>query len=97
MKMKADTYPVLLHQVSSQLEQNRRGDVRSRIVPCDPPGIGAKKFQESSRRKQPVTTYIAGSVALEGAVVDLQNCTTVGKNSSALEVACPPPGITAKI
>ena len=38
MQMKADTYPILLHQVSSQLEQNRRGDVRSRIVPCDPPG-----------------------------------------------------------
>jgi hypothetical protein len=65
-------------------------------VACGPPGIGAKKFQESSRRKQPVTTYIASSVALEYRVVDL-HIGTIGINSTALEVACPTPGIGAKI
>jgi hypothetical protein len=36
-------------------------------------------------------TYIAGSVTLEGAVMDL--CIgTSGRNSTALEIACGPPG-----
>jgi hypothetical protein len=38
-----------------------------------------------------------GSVALEYAVVDLHNGTSLSMNSSALEVACGPPGIKAKI
>ena len=36
------------------------------------------------------STYIDGSVALEGAVVDL-HIGTAGMNSAALEVACGPP------
>jgi hypothetical protein len=64
-------------------------------VACGPPGIGAKKFQEISRRKQLVTTYTGGTVALECGVVDL-HIRTIGKNSTALEVACPPE-IGAKI
>jgi hypothetical protein len=39
--------------------------------------------------------YIGGSVALEGAAMDLYNG-IIGKNSSTLEVACGPPGIGAK-
>jgi hypothetical protein len=48
------------------------------------------------------TTYMPGliisAVALECAVVDLDICTTISAvaNSSALEVACPPPGIGEK-
>jgi hypothetical protein len=41
-------------------------------------------------------TYPAGSVTLEGAVIDLYIGTPYGINSSALEVACGPPGIGAK-
>jgi hypothetical protein len=40
--------------------------------------------------------YIVSAVALERAGVDLDIC-TIRMNSSALEVACPPPGIRAKI
>jgi hypothetical protein len=59
-----------------------------------PPGIGAKKVQEiyESRFR---TTYIISDVALERAGVDL-NSALISINSSALEVACPPPGIGAK-
>jgi hypothetical protein len=42
-----------------------------------------------------VTTYYGGSVALKCAVMDL-HIGIIGLNSSALEVACPPPGIGAK-
>jgi hypothetical protein len=53
----------------------------------------ARNFLENSFG----TTYIgSGSVALECAGVDLDICTK-SINSSALEVACPPPGIRAKI
>jgi hypothetical protein len=39
------------------------------------------------------TTYILdGSVALEGAIIDLHISTRLSINSSALEVACGPPG-----
>jgi hypothetical protein len=65
------------------------------IVPCDPPGIGAKKVQEGSRNSF-VSTYIGGVVALEYGVVDLHIGITVNINSSALKVACPAPGIGAK-
>ena len=65
-------------------------------VACPPPGIGAKKIQEISRNSFG-STYIGGSVALEDAVVDLHIGTTSGINSPALEVACSPPGIGAKI
>jgi hypothetical protein len=62
-------------------------------VACGPPGIGAKKVQETSESRF-CTTYIASAVALENACVDLDidNC-TISINSSTLEVACPPPGI----
>jgi hypothetical protein len=64
------------------------------VVACPAPGIGAKKVQESSRTN--LGTYkVCSSVALEGAVVDL-NSAFISINSSALEVACPPPGIRAK-
>ena len=42
------------------------------------------------------STYKGGGVALEGAVVDLR-IGTIGINSSALEVACGPPGHGRKI
>jgi hypothetical protein len=64
-------------------------------VTCGPPGIGAKKIQEISQDGFEATeyTYIAGgAVALEGAGVDLDIC-IISINSSALQVACPPPGI----
>jgi hypothetical protein len=61
-------------------------------VACPPPGIGARKIQESSQRSFGIT-YIGGRVALEGAIIDLNIGTTSPSiNSSALEVACPPPG-----
>jgi hypothetical protein len=41
-------------------------------------------FSKVSRRKQPVTTYIAASVALEGAVMDLHIGTIASRNSAAL-------------
>jgi hypothetical protein len=67
-------------------------------VTCPPPGIRAKKVQESSRTNLELPgTYIAKSVALEGAVMDIHIGTSVNINSSALEVACPAPGIGAKI
>jgi hypothetical protein len=57
------------------------------------PGIGAKKVQESSRTNLELPgTYIAGSVALEGAVINLEvailniNSSTIG-GSVALEGA----------
>jgi hypothetical protein len=64
-------------------------------VACPPPGNGAKKVQETSEPRF-CTTYIGSTVALENAGVDLDIC-ILRKNSSALEVACPPPGIGAKI
>jgi hypothetical protein len=68
-----------------------------KIFPCGPPGIGAEKSGTSLRTDLELrSTYkVASSVALEGAVMDLY----IGSksiNSSALEVACPPPGIGAK-
>jgi hypothetical protein len=75
-----DLDSALIHTDSSALE-----------VACPPPGIGAKKVQETSETRF-CTTYISsGSVALENACVDLDIC-TISFNSSALEVACPPPG-----
>jgi hypothetical protein len=65
-------------------------------VACPPPGIGAKKVQEISVTRFR-TTYIVSDVPLERAGVDLHIGTTVSPNSSALEVACPPPEIGAKI
>jgi hypothetical protein len=65
-------------------------------VACPPPGIGAKKVQENSETRF-CTTYIASAVALESAGVDLDICTVSSINSTALEVACPAPGIGAKI
>jgi hypothetical protein len=59
-------------------------------VPRGPPGIGAKKVQESSRNNFG-STYIGGSVAVKSAGVDLDIC-IISINSPALEVACPPPG-----
>jgi hypothetical protein len=73
--------------------------VRIRItleVGCPPPGIGAKisrKFLETCFG----ITYNGGSVALEYGVVDLNSACSISINGSTLEVACPPPGIGAKI
>jgi hypothetical protein len=53
-----------------------------------------RKFREISQNSFGIT-YRGCSVALEGAVVDLHIGNT-GIDSSALEVACPPPGIGAK-
>jgi hypothetical protein len=63
-------------------------------VACPPPGIGAKKVQEISETRF-CTTYIASTIAIEHAGVDLGTC-TAGINSATLEVACPPPGIGVK-
>jgi hypothetical protein len=60
----------------------------------------AGKWSEENSGKfseQIVITYSATSVALKCAVMDLHIGTITGKNSSALEVACGPPGIGAKI
>jgi hypothetical protein len=65
------------------------------IVPCEPPGIGAKKVQEIFETRFR-TTYLVNAIALECAGVDLDIC-TISINSSALEVACPPPGHRRKI
>jgi hypothetical protein len=63
-------------------------------VVCSPPGHGEKSgnFSENS-----FTTYMVSTVALKGAGIDLDICTRRGINCSALEVACGPPGIGAKI
>jgi hypothetical protein len=53
-----------------------------------------RNFKEISRNSFGIT-YIAGTIALEGAVMDLHFGTTFGKNGTALEVACGPPGIAA--
>jgi hypothetical protein len=66
------------------------------IIPCGPPGIGAKKVQEISETKFR-TTYFVSAVVLERAGVNLDICPFSINNSSTLEVACPPPGIGAKI
>jgi hypothetical protein len=47
-----------------------------------------KKFQESSRDYHSCT-YHVGSVALECAVIDRHNGTTLSMDSAALDVACP--------
>jgi hypothetical protein len=54
-----------------------------------------RKFREFSQNRVG-TTYVS-TIAVEYGVVDLHIGTTIGINSSALEVACPPPGIGAKI
>jgi hypothetical protein len=41
-------------------------------------------------------TYLSSLVAFKRGVVDLHSGTSTSINSSALEVACPPPGIGAK-
>jgi hypothetical protein len=64
------------------------------VVPCEPPGIGAKKVQESSETNFGIT-YRADSVALKSGVVDLHICTIFSINRSALD-ACPPRRIGAK-
>jgi hypothetical protein len=48
-------------------------------------------------RKGHSSSYRKGRVALEDGVVDLHIGIVLSINNSALEVACPPPGIGAKI
>jgi hypothetical protein len=60
-----------------------------------PAGNSSRKVREISR-KSFGSTYIGGTVAFEGAVVDHQSA-LININSSALEVACPPPGIGVKM
>jgi hypothetical protein len=58
-----------------------------------PAGNWSRKVREISQNSFGATsTYRYGSVAVEGAGIDLHISTTIGTNSSALEVACPPPG-----
>jgi hypothetical protein len=66
-------------------------------IVCGPPGIGAEKSGKHSRTYLELrSTYIgAGSVALECAAMDLDISIT-GIDSSALKVACGPPGVGAK-
>jgi hypothetical protein len=63
-------------------------------VACPPPGIGAKEVQGISETNFGMTYIIQRSVALESAAVDL-HIGIASKDSSALGVACPPPGIRA--
>jgi hypothetical protein len=60
-----------------------------------------EKVQESSEDQHsstyPITSWKSGSVALEDGVMDLQTSTNESRNSSALEVSCPPPGIGRKV
>jgi hypothetical protein len=65
-------------------------------VAYPPPGIGAKKVQESSADHHSPTYNLKRSLALESAGVDL-DIGTAGKNSSTLKVACPTPEIGAKL
>jgi hypothetical protein len=55
--------------------------------------LGGKCKQISETRFR--TTYKVSAVALKNAGVDLDLC-AISINSTALEVACPPPGIEAK-
>jgi hypothetical protein len=70
--------------------------VQSKLVACDPPGIGPKKVQETYEARFG-STYVVNycSVPLECAIVDLRCAFNYG-NSTALEVACPAPRIEAK-
>ena len=54
-----------------------------------------RNFKEVSENTIGITYSPGSSIALEGAVVDL-DIGTASTNSSALQVACPPPGIGAK-
>jgi hypothetical protein len=64
-------------------------------VACPPPGVGAKKIQQSSLKSFGIT-YMGGSVALDCGVMDLHIGPMIGSNSSTLEVAFGPPGFGAK-
>jgi hypothetical protein len=54
-----------------------------------------RNFKEVSENSIGITYYVVNSVALEGAIVDL-DIGTASINSPALQVACPPPGIGAE-
>jgi hypothetical protein len=60
-------------------------------------GNWSKSFKEKSQISFGTTYSAAGSITLEGAVMDLQIGIMTSINSPALEVACGPPGIRAKI
>jgi hypothetical protein len=67
-------------------------------VACGPPGIGAKiqgNFSKQCRNYLHIHHYCC--YIFEYGVVDLHIGTIRKINSTALEVACPPPGIRAKI
>ena len=67
-------------------------------VACPPPGIGAKKVQETSetRFRSTYSCSSVSAVALERAGVDLDICIPI-THSSALKVVCDPPGIGTNI
>jgi hypothetical protein len=70
-------------------------------VACPPPRTDIEKVHEFSSDNHSYS-YPIGSVVLKCAVVNLHNGTSHVRtipsiNSSALEVACPPPGIGVKI
>jgi hypothetical protein len=56
-----------------------------------------EKNQDISRNHgNQLCTYNVSGVALECAVIDLHSGTILSINSSALEIACPPPEIGVK-
>jgi hypothetical protein len=92
----ADTYHVLLRQVSSQSEQNSGCSGHSKVVACPaPPGHG-RNFRKALETITHALT-LSAVLLLECAVIDRHNGTVDSSKSSTLEVACPPPGIGAKI
>jgi hypothetical protein len=67
----------MFHVVRRELEQKSQKVLRAAV-------------KESSQNSFGIT-YIGGSVALEGAVMDLHISTGIGINSSALKVSCGAP------
>jgi phage FluMu protein Com len=61
-----------------------------------PPCRDIEKFQEISASENH-GIYLIRSVRDETRGIDLHNGTGLSPNGSALQVACPPPGIGAKI
>jgi hypothetical protein len=55
-------------------------------------GNSSENFKNFLGKRLVGVTYILGTIALEGTVIDLQNGAILSVKSSALQVACPPPG-----
>jgi hypothetical protein len=79
---------------SSTLHPNRARLVKQCPIKCSMwPARNWSKISRKFLANKSGITYIGCSVALEGALY----IGTTSKNSSALGVACPPPGIGTKI